>query len=462
MTAGIALPKTRGRDAREYLESHGLVPRIPTIRSSDEGIIECPFMYYLTRRLGLGSALRWSEALNRGTWAHTRFEVINRDPDFAASYIRSKLVERTDELRAICKQLDISSEKALRIVDREKQDALTATAWVNASTHYRNPASNQLALGWTHAFKAKHWHFAASECRVVIKHDDYPKTPLVAQYDWLLLNLDTNTLWLPDLKTTSKIPYQLAQVFPIDFQTNHYITIAHNALASGQLQAEFDLPSDVKLGGMIHIIIQKPTIEFGQKDRRYHWTAQSTKKKVVVKEGRAVPFNDGWTVSAVDLVEKTQHVTAETPLTEQEAVATLNEYVGVKPKKDYTGEADPLFYEQRCINWYLGVGDYEHERANRMAGETAPVMISTTPASDVLALANHAEYNRRLKRIYDLATAEPEPGNFVRTRGGMETLHGLSNFAPFFVAPVRDWPTIVERHNFIQAFRDEDLISEVA
>ena len=60
-------------EARDWLESQGLVAKEPAIRSSDyETILSCPFQYYLSRRLGLVSALRWSAALSRGSWFHKR------------------------------------------------------------------------------------------------------------------------------------------------------------------------------------------------------------------------------------------------------------------------------------------------------------------------------------------------------------------------------------------------------
>ena len=71
----IKPPEGWGEDAARWLEAHGMVAEVPTIRSSDyESCLGNPFGYYLTRRLGLSDALRWSEALSRGSWFHKRFE----------------------------------------------------------------------------------------------------------------------------------------------------------------------------------------------------------------------------------------------------------------------------------------------------------------------------------------------------------------------------------------------------
>ena len=455
--SAIAPPKTRGADARAYLESHGLVARIPTIRASDEGIIECPFLYYLQRRLGLGSALRWGEALNRGSWAHRRLEAIRMESKQAASHMSSALTKRLDELRGVCKTLDLSSESTLKVLDREEEDAKIATAWIEASTTYTNPTSGQLAGGWLHYFDKPYWHFVASEVVLSYKHPAFPKTISVVQLDWMLLNTETNLLWVLDMKTTSKIPYVRAQMCTVEFQPQHYLHVVDALLKSGELQAKYDLPPNTKLGGMIHLIIGKPTISFGQKDRAYSYSAESKRAKI---HGTAKRHENAWLVEVKDVKAGKLYVTEG--LKEEEAVKLLHTSVTTIPKKTLYGEPDPIHFQQRCANWYQGVGDYAHERTERLQGKTAPVCISTTQAAGVLDSVTTAEYHARLNRIYKLATAVPFPANFVRTHKGMETLSGLNDYADFFVCPVRDWPEIVRRKNFIQAFRDEDLTQEAA
>jgi hypothetical protein len=62
--------------SRDLLAQHGLVERRPPVRSSDFRSLGSPFHYYLTRKLGLVPALRYSVALSQGTWFHAALELL--------------------------------------------------------------------------------------------------------------------------------------------------------------------------------------------------------------------------------------------------------------------------------------------------------------------------------------------------------------------------------------------------
>jgi len=62
-------------DASDWLAHNGLVARTPLIRSSDSSLVRnCPFLYYLVRRLSIVPAIKNSEALSHGSWFHKYME----------------------------------------------------------------------------------------------------------------------------------------------------------------------------------------------------------------------------------------------------------------------------------------------------------------------------------------------------------------------------------------------------
>ena len=126
----VPLPTGRGQDAQKWMEYHGYVDTTPSIRSSDyEGVLHCPFQYYLSRRLGLSPALRWSKALSRGSWFHKRLEFYRDTPETAALAMDKLLSDRLDELEEICQAIGIKGESKDNVLEREKKDVACASAW---------------------------------------------------------------------------------------------------------------------------------------------------------------------------------------------------------------------------------------------------------------------------------------------------------------------------------------------
>lgn len=449
----VELPQTRGRDAQVYMESLGWVAQTPTIRSSDYNLIgRSPFLYYLTRRLGMVTALSWSKALNRGTWAHVRFEAMRFADSAVAGLFDVTLKKRVDELRGICKTLGVGDEKTLRILHRENHDAQTAWAWVNASCKYKHPG--MLSDGWLGLFRQDHWMSLGRELLMSCVDPSFPKTPLLIQVDNLMLNKAKNTLWVMDLKTTSDPAFIRAQFCPVEFQTRLYMNVIKNMLDSGKLQEHFKLPADVKLGGMMHLIIGKPTIEFGTKDRPFHWLSLSKRNGLT---GVLKPFKGEWMCEIVTTEDRTELEPAQVFSIESEGLAYMNEKTGKKPEKQYAGEPSAEFYQKRCENWYTGQGDYADKYDERQTPEGAPVVVSFTDAAEILDDDTIEEYHGQLEDIYRYATCVPQPRNFARSSDGMKKgLTGLNSFAPFFTAKPRHWGEIIEDGNFIQRFREEE------
>lgn len=401
----IPVPTTRGEDARQYLEASGLVARTAPIRSRDYRMcLSDPFRYYLCRRLGLAKRSWWSEALSRGSWFHKALE---RDrfpdrPELFHSRLEKDLNAKFDELR----QVFINSPSAkVAALEREQKDFSTALGWYEAALTV--PIGERGTL--REVLSKPYWTYLDRELRLTYKDPAFPKVPLVAQFDALLYHKEHNKLWLLDPKTCAEPPSVRLASCPIEFQCEHYRYILEKSLPA--LRAKYNLPDDVTVGGMIHVAVQKPTIRFGSKDRKYRETSRTLSRGP--RKGQVVT------------------------------------------DKEYYGDPDLELYVDRCKHWYHGTGDYVDDRPAREADP--PVNISWTHGP--LLGPDLIEYIERLKLVYGFATQPARPWLFLRSERGVTSGHGeLSPYAPFYLTPPRFWPEVVRQEQFMVTFPDEDLM----
>ena len=394
-------PPQEGESAIPWLESYGLVAEQPPIRSSDyETVLGNPFSYYLHRRLGLSDALRWSEALSRGSWFHKRFEYCQLPDDQAGILLDKSLEERKEELTGICKEMNIQADERKNIIEREVQDFQVTSAWYDAIKGKPMEWINQ-----------SHFRFLGSEIKAIYHDDRFPGTPLIAQFDALLYHEEQNSLWVVDLKTCGESPTDRLQTCTIEYQTQHYIEIARLLVASGELQESFELPADVRVAGMAHIAVQKPTINFGLNDRDF---------------------------------QEEEHTLKSGPRKGQ-----------VEIRRKYLGEPRYENYVARCKRWYAGEGEYEHAKVDRE--ENPPVNISYTfnrrhDPQDV-----NPEWYARTKMIHHYATIPPEPSNFPKSASSLRSFGKLSKMAPFYLTGVAQWINIIKELRLITLRRDEEV-----
>ena len=113
----IAMPTDMGESAYRFLRHHGCEAVVPHGRSSDYGLCrKNPRLYYIIRRLGLVNALRWAEALNRGSWFHVLFGLY-KAPHRMSVY--EKIIEtRCRELTTTCHFMGKGSEATEGIIQR--------------------------------------------------------------------------------------------------------------------------------------------------------------------------------------------------------------------------------------------------------------------------------------------------------------------------------------------------------
>lgn len=401
----------RGRDALPFLAHHGIVPTSPPIRSSDLKLCtSSPFTYYLTRRLGLTKTFSHSEALSRGSWLHKAFEL---DPLTGTTSFRDGpapvlynhvLQERLGELRIQAKARGLDSETTSTILAREERDAQTALAWYGSAAR----VTIHPDIGSFRSYLSRpHWRLLAREhTETVPSHLEGP--PLKAVFDTLLHNTVRNELWIVDLKSTSLPPTVRLSLCAYEFQAAHYLHILREALAAGHLTA-FNLPDDIRIGGIMHIAIQKPTITFGQNDRPYQ------------------------------LVDFTPSRGKNKGITRQE--------------KEYYGEPSLDIYLTRCDHWFQGTHEFSHLAPTR--DSEPPVNISFTPLS-ILDNPLYPSYDARLSLIHSYATCEPTPDNFPYDASEFSAKGRLTPWGHFAINPVHHWPEIMAREGFIVAHRDTE------
>lgn len=444
-TTPLPLPTDRARSARAYLESEGLVARVPSIRSSDyNSALSDPFGYYIRRRLGLIPALSYSEALSRGSYFHTLFALYDRDDRW--QIYKRMCSSRLAEINKICKDLRISEGARADAVQNEQLDQAMASAWYNGF-------ENLPCLNDTSALDLIHDNFIklGAETRLTWVDDRFPRTKQVAQFDLLLLNRKTNKLWIVDAKTTAAPPLIRLSTVKEEFQTMHYMHALEWFFSRGLLHKEYDLPPNVQLGGMMHVAILKPSITFGQADRDFHWESDGKRTGVAGRIMRSP-------VHLKDLGDYVIKWTKNQPSPEpccgtmDECLHVLHEVTGKKPEKVYQGEPSLSRYSERCMRWYKGEGEYLDKAPDFV--NDPPINISYTHASVLLDKDWRTDYLSRVAMIYDLATREANPCNFLRNIDALRMGSKLAHYSPFYLTEPKDWPALVHTQQFLVAHRD--------
>jgi hypothetical protein len=449
-TKEISIPTTWGKDAADYLESHGLTcaEQATSIRSRDfDTCLSNPFHYYLTRRLGLRPAMSWSKALSRGSWFHHLFSMLEI-PTIMSLY--DQLIEaRLTELRTVCSALKLSTEKTVSIIQREQKDAATALAWFRATGSVPVHRPNHPPITFQQFLTDKKWQIVGRELKIAYVDPDFPLVPLVAELDLLLYNEQSNSLWIVDAKTHSGSGILRLSTVAHEMQTQHYTCVSAACLPS--ILSHLVLPEDCRLAGMIHIALWKPTLEFGMRDRDFQWTSQGVRSGVEGRiRKRPIDYAAEWGPDSTAL-------TLRCTGTFERCFAALHNATGKKPAKQYIGEPSLDNYVARILECYLAQGDYLHEKENREADP--PVNWITTTSTYLQHSPWLTEYRRRLALIYDYATVMPWPSEFHRSIPDARGRHSRqkSDYYDFYVNPPARWPEIVQRNNFIIDHVDADL-----
>ena len=400
-TQTVQYPTSLGHDARLWLEAHGIFARKPHIRSSDYRLIRsCPRTYYLARKLGLTKAFQYSRALSRGSWVHLAFACILDDPTDRAVTLENAIVARCEELRDVCKQMGVSADKIREMVAREEQDARTSIAWFNAALRVQDGSGKTLGQRF-----AEDWTVVSQEPEIL--HGDR-----LIQPDCLLKD-KAGKLWIVDFKTTAMSTNARLQTCPLEFQTQHYFhTFLDKAHDEVDFAAQYGISWAGDIGGVLHVAVRKPSIEFGMKDRPF--TLDESPFKSGPRKGE--PRNE----------------------------------------KIYIGEPDPSLYELRCEDWYLGRGEYSHFEPERLTDPC--IAISTTSAELLLADDLKSEYHARLSFIRNYTQRASQPDQF-EIGDPVVQIGTPSPYLPFHMVEPGKWPELILAEGFLQ--RDRDTHTEI-
>lgn len=408
-------PADDGRAALDYLAAYGLIPHIPTIRASDfEMALSDPFRYYLTRRLGLAPRLSWTKALSRGSWVHHAFFLdkweAGLSEDHRSHYLKT-LSDRLEEIRSVGPYAGLTPALISDRLTKEAKDADTAYAWYSVfrtvapnPPHY--PAFPDLIRTGTPICAEQSFSLPHKVGRYTVYS--------VIQPDLLWLDAKQR-LWILDLKTCSESPQVRLSTCPIEFQARHY---AHT-LAAIQDTDPSQLPEAIRtadIAGVMHIAVQKPTIEFSGKDR--------------------------------DFTEKTRTITRGARKGE---TVVEREYSDGAPRWEN--------YLARCRDWLLATGEYVSDAKERAADPC--VNYSRVTSSSLFTRQAKTDYQRDLNFLHSMATRPAHPEFFPKSARGAVDHDKPTLWAPFYLNPVVDWPGIVDALSLMSAFRDDTLVVPV-
>jgi hypothetical protein len=404
------LPVDRGTSVSHWLASHGLVATQPNIRSSDFGLIrQCPFLYYLIRRLSLVPAISTSPALSQGTWFHKRASLTGSPPETVTMRMHKLLSESNHSIQLFAKSVGLSRTQADELLAEEANNFHLGWALFEASSTLEiSPRIGTL----TNFLSAPHIKILGHELKLALLESQQKglvaRRPLVAEVDILLFDSRTEQLWVLDFKTTSHYTTTRLQTCPIEDQTVHYSHIVRSLLPI--IIETYSLPSTTKFGGMCHVAIQKPKLFLSGLDRDY------TEEPHTLKSG---------------------------PRKGQ-----------IEIRRTYRGE--PLFsnYLRRCTRWLKGESEYLDLKPER--NTHPPINISWTPSSMTdQSSPIWKEYRTKLAFVSSYATIDPVPERFPRCVEGMTDSHGkLSVYAHFYLTDPKYWPSIVEDQNLLIRPRD--------
>jgi hypothetical protein len=412
-------PAGWGEDVASFLAHHGYFAVTPHIRSSDFYLcLTDPFRYYVERRYGLRSAFDSPAALVHGSWMHTCFEV----DDFTQpvlSYeqlmarIRPTLEARLAELKVLIDTFNMSPETGRRILDTEEQDAQLVATWYTAARtipfgHYRN---------FAHFLGNPNFRILEREFPITVPGPDSSWPSFSGRMDSLLYRTDTNLLYVVDYKSTAKSCVQRLSVCPAEFQTHHYARLLLAVLPS--VREKHNLPADVRIGGVIHIAVRKPTIKLSSEDRSY---------KIVDFTPSRGP-NKGIT----------------------------------RPQYEYEGEPSFTNYLKRVTEQYTATGRYVSDHVDRQKDPW--VNTSFTPAHrpnpyaspGILDSEMDFRYNTMSELIKRYATSPLRPDAFPQNPLTLVASFAdrLTPWGALALTHPKSWPSVIRDERLIITHRDE-------
>lgn len=418
-----------------------LESRVPPLRSSDISLANTnPFLYYLIRRLGIHNPLRQSDALDAGTWFHEAAALID-SPD-AVSKAQERLSDKCETIRrTLQSDFNLNPDAAQAFADTHYKSGIYGIGIFAAMLRWRQPPSatgrkRDLSDGVAAYLSRYETISIETPYESPANYDAFgTKTfaSAVCRPDRLVRNPSTGAVWIVDYKTTADSPSDRIAYCPLEPATSFYIRLIDSIDSTGSA----DLGPNSYLAGMMHIVIQKPTIRPSRDDCPFHYTSEGKRTK---RYGEAHETKDGkWHISIHDT--DTGEVFADCTLpTHGAALTYLHEATGKQPSKVYMDETPRLdAYAHRTEQWWRDNCDED------------PIDISYTTKEEVLSEPFRSSYDRLHKNLAHYATCDPDPTNFPMTDEGIKR----SVYRDFFLAHPSQWSRIMSDHNLTQGWRED-------
>jgi hypothetical protein len=384
----------------------------PPIRSSAIKVVGDPFLYYLTEILGITSAFNGSRRMAYGSYEHEALRLFDSTPEARKAHIESILTTRQSDIREAAKQFNVTPDSRDRILSDEEYNALTALSYWESANLVRR-ATGTLSRGIGGWLGNPRYKVIGRELLVTVFPWGEADLPAVAQFDLLLYEPAKNLIHIVDLKTTSSVPIKRASYASKEFQTHHYLHIAREAARLGLFDNRTNSSMRPTVGSMAHLIIQTPTIRFGQNDRSF--TLDTSPLKSGKRKGQ--PRNE----------------------------------------KRYSGEPKLENFLTRTSDWYLGRNDYV-DRALLVLGDQSPVNVSWTPIQSVSA-RDWDDYDYWTTQLRKWGSTSHNPLLFPKNITNLmhTTYSDESPYTDFYMTDPSQWPEVMRRHRLVVDHRDPQL-----
>lgn len=386
-------------------------PRISP--SSVDEALSSPRTFLLNKALGITPRYFRIEALARGTWFHTFLE---HDPmDISAHLLEAVLRARCEpllmahreRLEKEWREANILGETRSKLHEDEKADFETMLAMYLAYADCRMPFFKNRTF---REYLSQDFQILSREFRCY--HPEFPivtdpinpddanlKHPAVCVFDMLLYNPRAKSLWVLDAKTTAESPIGRMSTCPASFQTLFMIDMAQEVLPG--LIKRFGLDPETTVGGVIHLVFQKPEIKLSRQDCNF--TIDTTPLKSGPRKG--------------------------------------------EPKNDKIYFGDPLVcnYAARIRRWILAEEEYTHLVEERRLD---PTINTSHTKADALSLQLPA-YHATLFNFASVCMSQPEELFSTRFPESAIFSQGRAGpYAPLLLSAPEQWHDILAREGY--------------
>jgi hypothetical protein len=374
--------------------------------------ISSPRTFLFAKALGIQPRYQREEPLSRGTWFHSFLEHDSFDlsPTALEQHLRDRtsdlLLKRREGLEAEWREQGLLGDTRSELHAQERGDYENMLSMYVAYSQCRFPflrnrtfreyLSQEFQL-LSREFRCYHPSFTIFSDEPNLR--DCLQSAAVCVFDMLLFNPHAKTLWILDAKTTAASPRNRMASCPVSFQTLFMLDMADQALPS--LIKTFSLPPETTLGGVMHMVFQKPGIELSGTDRAF--TIDTTPFKAGPRKGE--PRNE----------------------------------------KVYHGEPIPANYQKRLSRWIKSEEEYLSLQEARQQDPVFNISHTSVGAFDL----SQSWYTNTLLEFDTICNTQP---SYLFTKGFTEqdvySAGRFGPYAPLLLTHPKQWGSVFAREGF--------------